>query len=114
MTYQEYSKAESKYSAAISLKRSLLMTIRMNDTWQFNVKSIRGMKRQAVIDAAKARLAQLVIPPKPVQPIGYEIIVEGSFEGFVNSDDAAAVQLQVEESLGHSNFTLVTKLRFND
>ena len=114
MNYQEYQIASSKYDHTISRRRSLLMTIRMNEAWQFNVKSVRGIKRQSVIEAAKKELDQIVVPPKPKQPIGYQLLVDGDYEGFFNSDDKEAVREQAIEILGHENFILVAKPRFRD
>jgi len=119
MTYKEYNSALSKYDHAISRRRSLLMTIRMNEAWQFNVNSVRGMKRQAKIEAAKKELALIIVPPKPKQPIGYQLLVDGDYEGFFNSDDKDSVFEQALEFLTNSgrefmSWELVAKPRFSD
>jgi len=115
MTYKEYAVLESRYSHAISLKRQLLMTIRMNEAWQTNKNSIRGQKRQVKIDAAKEALAKLIVPPKPKQPTGFEVLdSEGDYVGFFPTDDRKSVLVELEENHGHVDFILNRKPRFRD
>jgi hypothetical protein len=114
MTYKEYMLASSKYTGAVSRKRSLTMVIRMNEAWLTNTKSVRGLKRVAAIEAAKKELAELVIPKKPKQPIGYQVFIGGCFEGFYATDDIKYVREQVIERHGHDNFKLVAAPRFRD
>lgn len=114
MTYKEYSLALSKYTSAVSLKRSLLMTIRMNKAWLTNTQSKRGLKRVRVIEEAERALAELIIPEKPKQPIGYQVFVDGDFTGFYATDDIEYVREQATEHLGHSNFKLKAIPRFRD
>jgi len=114
MTYKEYEVAIGNYTHAISLKRSLTMIIRMNEAWLTNTKSVRGLKRVAAIEAAKKELAELFIPKKPKQPIGYQVFIDGAFEGFCATDDIEYVREQVIERHGHDNFKLVAAPRFRD
>lgn len=116
MTYKEYSNQIGIYDSAISSRKSLQMTIRMNKTWLTSKTSKRGLKRISIIEAAEKCLAELVVPTKPVQPIGYEVIDnnEQVYAGFWHTDDIAFVKSEAAESLGHSNFTLNAKPRFRD
>ena len=115
MTYAEYTKLKGAHESAICRKKSLLMTIRMNKAWDINAKgSEKQVKRQAIIDKAEKELACLVMPPKPTQPIGYEVLVDGSYEGFISTDDIDSAREQAIEYLGHENFTLKAKARFQD
>ena len=115
MTYKEYSKLISEHNGLISRKRSLEMTIKMNEVWLVSCTSIRGKKRLAKIEAAKKELSSLVIPPKPKQPIGYEVLDrEGTFVGFFATDDIEAVKQYLIEKYGHDNFKYVSKPRFRD
>lgn len=114
MSYAEYSNQLKDYESAMSLRKSLQMTIRMNTVWLRSKNSIRGRKRVKVISEAQSQLATLIVPPKPVQPTGYEVIVDGAFEGFYPTDDIELVREQVTEALGHNNFTLNQKPRFKD
>ncbi len=94
------------------------MTLRMNSL--HNIGKLTGSKRQVArqkkIGNAKNELSVLVIPPKPVQPLGYEVIDETDdcFVGFWAVDDIDLVQEEASEILGHSNFTLNRKPRFRD
>ncbi len=92
------------------------MTIRMNETWLTNKNSKRGLKRIATIESAKKHLANLVIPAKPTQPLGYEVIddCDDCFVGFWAVDNIDLVKEEAFEILGHNNFTLNRKPRFRD
>ena len=116
MTYKEYSNQISAYESAVSNRKSLLMTIRMNKTWLTSKTSKRGLKRLAVIESAQKQLASLVIPAKPIQPLGYEVIddCDDCFVGFWTVDDISLVKTEAFEILGHNNFTLNRKPRFRD
>ena len=116
MTYKEFSNQIAIYDKAISSRKSLQMTIRMNKTWLVNKNSKRGLKRIALIESAECQLATLVIPAKPKQPIGYQVYdkIEDVFVGFWATDDIELVKEEAIESLGHSNFTINAKPRFRD
>ena len=116
MNYQEYSNQIVAYDKAISSRKSLLMTIRMNKAWLTSKTSKRGLKRITLIEAAQNQLAELVIPTKPTQPLGYEVIdnCDDCFVGFWAVDDSDLVKEEAFAILGHSNFTLNRKPRFRD
>lgn len=118
MTYQQYQIEASKYRTAISHRRSLLMTIRMNEAWLLNKDSKRGKKRLIKIAAAKSALAKLIVPIKPEQPMGYELIVDGSYEGFFNTDNKDNAHRQALDYLetldDFMTWELIPKPRYND
>lgn len=115
MTYKEYFAIVNQRARLISRKRSLEMTIRMNEAWLTNHNSIKGKKRLAKIEAAKKELETLVIPPKPKQPIGYEIInSDGDYVGFYPTDDIEAVKEELLERYGHLNFKIIPKPKWRD
>ena len=115
MTYKEYSSLLSAHQSAISLRKSLIMTIKSNKVYIKAYTSMPREKRQIVIDTAEKQLASLIIPPKPEkQPIGYQVLVDGDFSGFIPNDDYDEVFAEAAEFLGHENFTLKAKPRFND
>ena len=115
MTYKEYSNLMSKRRRAVSRKRSLLATIRMNKAWLTNVNSVRGKKRVQKIEEAERELATLVVPQKPEQPIGYEVLdEEGDFIGFYALDDKEYIMQDLLEAYGHTHFKLKAKPRHRD
>ncbi len=86
MTSVEYSKAIRAYDTAMSLKKSLKMTIRQNEMYIKGYTAMPRDKRQIVIDNAKKNLAELIIPKKPIQSKGFDIITtEDTF--FAPTDD---------------------------
>jgi len=114
MNYAEYVKASAIYEKAQTTRRSLQMTIRMNKIWLLNKDSKRGKKRLAIIKSAQTQLNTLIIPPKPKQPIGYEIIVNNEFIGFLPTDNIEIAKEQAKNFLGHNNFILNAKPRYRD
>jgi len=121
MTYEEWATIESRRRTAISRKRSLEMTIRMNETWNIGKRkdSKKYLDRQAKIDHAKALLNEIQIPAKPKPPIGYEANVDGDYIGFYCSDDADRVRKECEimQELGEiaqGTIVLVAKPRHAD
>jgi len=113
MTYKEYQHLESKYSAAITKKRQLLAIIRSNSDWFIYGGKRRKTKQQKVLNAQN-ELEQLEIPPKPKHPVGYQIFIDGTYEGFVANGNKEKVKRKVKEELGHSNFTLRVASRYRD
>ncbi len=98
MNHAEYSAAMGKRSHAISRKRSLEMTVRMNRVWDIAVKGgKKQIARAQTIAQAEEELAKIVIPPKPEQPIGYEVMVDGDWQGFFHSDDLDRIKQECEE-----------------
>ena len=121
MTYAEYSKQSAAHDHAISIKRSLLMTVRANHACagHFRADSKRGRKRDEKIQNAEAKLQALTIPPKPEQPIGYEVLIDGDYEGFLASDDLDRIKrecaiLQEMGELPAGKLTYQAKPRWND
>ena len=114
MTYKEYSEIMARRNRLISRKRSLEMTIRMNEAWLTNQNSVRGKKRLKKIKEARNELVALTIPPKPKQPIGYEVLVDGVYEGFYATDDIEFVKESAQEILGHNKFKLKQCPRYRD
>lgn len=118
MTYREYQKLESQRTKIISQRRSLQMTIRMNHAWLTNPKSIRGQKRLAIIADAEQQLADLPpVPPKPEQPIGYQVLDQhGDYIGFWATDDIASVieDLTAQHGEISKTYTLNPKPRYRD
>ena len=116
MNYQEYSNQIVSYDKAISSRKYLLTTIRMNKIWLTSKTSKRGLKRIATIEAAENQLAELVVPTKPTQPLGYEVIddCDDCFVGVWAVDDSDLVIEEALAILGHNNFKLNRKPRFLD
>lgn len=116
MTYKEYSNRLVIYEKVISSRKSLQMTIRMNNVWLTSKTSKRGLKRIAIIEAAEKQLSNLVIPSKPIQPLGYQVIDDSDdcFVGFWAVDDIELVKEEAFAILGHNNFSLNRQPRFRD
>lgn len=107
MTTEEYYKALHKHESAISRKRQLLMTIRMNAEWSFQKKTSKKKIRQEVIDNAKKELNSLVIPPKPVKVIkGYEVYLGNDWDGFIETQDITEAQEQAQEYYNNTQYEL--------
>ena len=115
MTYTEYCEKKAAYDAAVSKKKSLALKLRMNRAWLVaGSKSPRNLKRLAVIKQCQEELDALVVPHKPKQPRGYEILVEGTYEGFIAHENLQLAIQQAKEALGHDNFKLRIVKRYHD
>jgi len=114
MTYKEYSQLTGRRDHLISRKRSLLMTVRMNDVWSCGRLGKRADDRRKKLNQAKEELATITIPPMPDQPVGYAVYIGDEWNGFYATDDKEYVREQVTEFLGHNNFRLVAEPRYRD
>lgn len=114
MTYAEYSKELVIFNRIISRRKSLSMTIRMNRVYTIGRCGTKTDARLQLIKEAETNLAALPKPHKPKQPIGYQILVDGDFEGFYATDDIDFVKEEAEILLGNTNFTLKAIPRFRD
>ena len=104
MTYKTYSKLQGTRESAITRKRSLLMIIRMNEAWEHIGKgsnSKRYQDRQNKLLQARRDLASLIIPPKPEQPIGYEIYIDGDYEYY---DPTSNYNDAISKAIDHQTF----------
>lgn len=75
MTYSEYNQKLMEYNKAMSSKKSLQMTIRMNKVW-ITGDNIRSDKRRKIIMDCQSKLALLIIPEKPQKQYGFNIITK--------------------------------------
>ena len=115
MTYQEYATITHKRNKLIARKRSLLMQVRMNTVHGHGRIGPKANKRMQLAQDAQRLLDSLVIPPKPTQPIGYQVLdTEGGFLGFYNLENREQVQELAAEALGHTDFALKAQPRWKD
>jgi hypothetical protein len=75
MDYNEYNKQLTSYNKAMSERKSLQMTIRMNKVW-ITGDNKRSNDRRIVISGAQTRLKNLVIPVKPQKQYGFSVTTE--------------------------------------
>jgi hypothetical protein len=113
MTYKAWSEAMAEYRTVISKKKSLQMIIRMNRLW-ITGNNPRSQKRKKIIKECEEKLAKLVIPPKPKQPLGIQVEEpNGTYIGFFNTDNIEVVKEKLAEA-GYTNYKLKKKPRWND
>ena len=74
--YSEYSKQLHEYQKAVSIKKSLTMTIRQNEVWLGSYCAKSQSKRVNTIKTAKKHLAELIIPIKPIKEFGFDVIAD--------------------------------------
>jgi hypothetical protein len=75
MTYEEYNIELTAYNKAMSVKKSLQMTIRMNKAW-ITGNNPRSEKRRDIITSCQTRLANLITPVKPQKQYGFDVITD--------------------------------------
>jgi len=75
MTYEKYNVQLTAYNKAMSTKKSLQMTIRMNKAW-ITGSNPRSDERRVVIASCQDKLNNLIIPVKPQKQYGFDVITE--------------------------------------
>lgn len=75
MTYSEYNQKLMEYNKAMSSKKSLQMTIRMNKVW-ITGDNKRSNKRRKIIMDCQIKLDSLIVPEKPQIQYGFDIITK--------------------------------------
>ncbi len=106
MTSQEYQIQLSAYQKAISRRKSLEMTIRMNKAQVGCFSFKRHPERAGKIEQTQQQLAALIVPPKPERVIeGFEVYDQaGDFDGFIRTQSETEAHEQAR--LYHEKYTL--------
>jgi hypothetical protein len=75
MTYEDYNIKLTAYNKAMSIRKSLQMTIRMNKAW-ITGNNPRSDKRRDIIASCQTRLDNLTKPIKPQKQYGFDVITD--------------------------------------